>query len=271
MPFSSIEISSYGGQPTLLFEFTRDTKVWRYTAADRDVVFGGNTFKAVPISCGEIAQTGDSQTDEVTIIMPANEGMPALFVEVPPVDRIRARVLRFHRDDSDFGIRYVGYVDRVRRITPLRAEVKCKTLDATLRRSGARLTWQRSCPHVLYGSGCGVNKAGYAVAGTVSSLTGATLSASALAAFAAGYFTGGLIEWIVETDVRMWRTITSHDGSSATLLGGTYGLDVGMNFTVYPGCNRTAEECNDRFNNLSRFGGIRHLPQRSPFDGNPVF
>lgn len=271
MAFSIRELSNYLGKPTLLFDFVRDTKTWRYTSADRDIVFGGNTYTALPITCSEINQTGDSQADEVSIMMPATEEMPTLFVSVPPVDRVKVTVRRYHKDDADAAIRYVGYVDRVKRVTPLKAELKCKTLDATLRRAGARLTWQRSCPHALYSRPCGVVRASYAAAGTATAVAGINLSATVLGTFTAGYFYGGYVEWETEPNVRMWRAITGHAGNTVALLGGTFGLEVGDTFTAYPGCARTAEECNAKFNNLPNFGGIRHLPQRSPFDGNPVF
>jgi uncharacterized phage protein (TIGR02218 family) len=271
MTFLIRELSNYLGKPTLLYDFTRDTKTWRYTSADRDIILGANTYTALPIKCSEINQTGDSQSDEVTITMPAAEEMPSLFVSVPPVDRVKVTVRRYHKDDADSAIRYVGYVDRVKRITPLKAELKCKTLDATLRRAGARLMWQRTCPHALYSRPCGVNRASYAVAATATAVSGVNLSATALGSSVDGHFYGGYIEWATAPDIRMWRAITGHAGNTVSLLGGTFGLEVGDTFTAYPGCARNAETCNDKFNNLPNFGGIRHLPQRSPFDGNPVF
>lgn len=271
MVFAFMDIANYAGRPTLLVDFERGLKVWRYTAADRNVTFNSNVYTAVPLSIGEISQTGDTQADEVTITMPANEEMPALFVNVPPANRVRVTVRRFHQGDTDAGIRYVGYVDRVRRITPLKAEVKCKALAATLRRSGARLSWQRSCPHVLYDGQCGVNKAAFAASGTVAALDSQNLIVNALGAYANDYFSGGMIEWEIEPGVQSWRTITGHVSTGITVLGGTYGFEVGNVVTVYPGCQRTAEECDVKFNNLSRFGGIRHLPQKSPFNGDPVF
>lgn len=271
MLFDLAEVSNYAGRPTYLFEFGRGAQTFRYAAADRDVIVDGNTYTAAAISCSAIRQTGDTQSDEFTITLPTSLTVVSDFVLVPPSERVTAVVKRYHRDGDDAVVRYSGFVDRIKRVSTAKSEVICKALTATFRRAGVRLPWQRQCPHALYDVSCRVNKAAYATSAVVSSKDGINVTASGLAAAGAGRLTGGFIEWTTADGIKAWRAITAHDTTTIALLGGTTGLDVGDTIVAYPGCPHTAEGCNTLFNNLPNFGGFRHLPSKSPFDGDPVF
>ncbi len=269
--FSIQEIANYLGRATFLATFTRGGQVWTYTSADRDVSLGGRIYKAIAMKVGPVNQGDDVQSDEVTIEMPADTPLVSWHILVPPTEEVTVQVARYHRNGDDAVVRFSGRVDRVKRVSPLKAEVKCKTLLASFMRGGARLTWQRECGHALYGPGCGVNKALHAVAGTVATLNSSAITADALASLADGRFNGGFIEWDFQPAMRARRAITSHAGTFAALLGGTYGMSVGTPFIAYPGCPRNPAGCNDLYNNLPNYGGFHHMPSKSPFDGDPVF
>lgn len=269
--FSAQEISNFFGRPTYLLAVTRDSKTWAYTSADRDITHGGRVYEAVPLRVGTINRAGDSQSDELTIEIPSDVGAVTTHVAVPPTERVQVVLSRYHRGGTDAAVRFVGQVDRIRRVTPIRAEMKCKSLLATYARSGARLSWQRGCTHALYDAGCKVNKDAYGVAGTVAAKDPTSFSATSLASLADGRFQGGYVEWTFEPGLRARRAITGHFSTAVSLLGGTYGLDVGMPFVAYPGCPRDPISCQTFYNNLSNYGGVPHLPSKSPFNGDPVF
>lgn len=269
--FNLQEISNFLGRPAFLVTFTRGGQVWTYTNADRDVTLGSRVYKAIPLKVSTINQSDDVQSDEVTIDMPADLPMISWHILVPPTEQVTVSVARYHRDGDNAVVRFVGQVDRVRRVTSLKAEVKCKTLLASFMRSGARLTWQRECGHMLYGPGCEVNKALHAVPGVVSAVDPVNVTAAELSTLADGRFLGGFIEWDFQPAMVARRAISAHSSTVVALLGGTYGIEVGMPFTAYPGCPRDAESCDVLYNNLSRFGGFRHMPSKSPFNGEPVF
>lgn len=268
--FSVREISSWLGRPTLLIDFTRGETVWRYTAADRDITINDETFTAKPVSVSAIRKTGDSQTDELTITVPSSLNFISTFEAVPPADRVTARVMRYHQGDTDYAVRWVGFVNRVRRTGRATSEVKCGSLISTLRRGGARLTWQRQCPHMVYDSECKVSKGLFAVYGEVTSMDAININVAEYAVLPAGRLRGGFVTWTTAEGLQAWRSISEHSGTTIALIGGTRGIEVGTAMTAYPGCPRSIEGCAS-FNNVPNFGGIRHLPDRSPFDGNPVF
>jgi len=54
-----------------------------------------------------------------------------------------------------------------------------------------------------------------------------------------------------------------------------YGMSYGMIYgsltvTLYPGCPRDRQTCNDRFNNLENYGGFDWIPSRNPFNGSSI-
>ena len=56
-----------------------------------------------------------------------------------------------------------------------------------------------------------------------------------------------------------------------TIMGGTQKISVGTLITVYPGCDGQVKTCRDKFNNVLNFGGIPHMPNKSPYDGSRIF
>ena len=220
MAFSIQEIANYLGRPSYLVTFRRGNKTWTHTNADRDISFGGRTYFATPMRVGAINRTGDPQADEFTIELPANLDMVVKHILIPPTERVDVTLARYHKGDDSAAVRFSGQVDRVKRVSPIKAEVKCKTLLATMARSGARLTWQRGCTHALYDVGCKVNKAAFEVVGTFESVSGADVQSSALGALADGRFVGGYIEWEPEPSIVARRAITGHVGRPAAAASG---------------------------------------------------
>ncbi len=269
MSFALFEIANYGSQPITLFEFVRGSTTYRYTGADRDIVVGGQTYSARPLSHGDIRYTGEAQTDEVVISAPASLPLAVDFSAVPPQQRVSVVIKRYHVGDTP-AVRWAGFVDRVNRGSKAKVNIICKSLLGGMRQNGARLIWQRQCPHVIYGPGCKVSKGAYGVSAVVESMNGNAITAAGLAAAGEGRLAGGFIEWTTTAGFPAWRAVSEHGTNWLSLLGGTRGLDVGSTVMAYRGCSRTPDGC-AAFDNGARYGGFRHLPGKSPFDGNPVF
>ena len=102
------------------------------------------------------------------------------------------------------------------------------------------------------------------------------------AGYPAGFFTSGMIEAPDGT----LRFITGHSGSTLTLIrpleslnsffakngyGEGYGYGYGgLVIRIYPGCDRTKETCQSKFNNLNNYGGFPFIPLKNPFGGSSI-
>ena len=177
--------------------------------------------------------------------------------------------MRKHASDAEVTIFFAGKIDNVKRERDSnKAVVLCGA--GKKRRSGLRLTWSRTCPHIVYDGQCRASMATFGVAATIGSVSGNGFTVSAAPNGTVGYFDGGMLAWDADGNGTMeYRAIESGSSTTAfTIFGRADGLSAGMNVTMYPGCNRTAQTCQDKFNNLVNYGGIEQMPGESPYGQN---
>jgi hypothetical protein len=274
MAFSDNEISTELGDPVALYEFRYGNTYWRYCTSDEDVIGIGAppvNWTAKAITDEGVTQGGSDQND-LQIIMPAALPVPQLFREGQPSGKLWLTVRRYHLGDgaAETPIQWMGTVVNSKLEDAATSRLYCRNLGGTFDRAGLRLSWMRNCPHPLYGVGCFVDKALHAYAREVATLTGNSFTCTAHAEPVEGSFSGGFVEWDRGDGSMERRAIERQIGNDFRILGRTNGMEVGMDITVYPGCPHDTNGCK-RFNNLPNYGGIPHLPGKSPFDGTPVF
>lgn len=287
MSFEDLEISLDSGQPAFLFAFSREGRTWRYTNVSRDIVYGGNTYTATPIVDGGITQESGTSSDEYRLTVPASIPLCVYLDAVNTSFPITLFVYKVHLEmgaggqynEPDAGtakLMWAGNLVTVNRPSTSQREISLLTAASSLKRGGLRLSWGRNCPHMLYGRGCLVNKASFAtVMISPSIVNGVQIQSAALDALADGWFSGGFVEWEYEAGLIERTAVESHAGAVLTLLGTTQGMqhaiDNATTFTAYAGCDRTADTCHTKFNNILNNGGIEYLQGKSPFAGEPIF
>ncbi len=272
MNFDGIETSLASGKPIRLYLFERGASLrWAYTGPDRDITYQNVDYLRREISDDGIRQSGESSADALTITGPASLAVAQLYRGAPPSDEITLTIRDMHFGDTEALVSWSGSISDVNFPAVDRCEIVCESLAASLQRQGLRLAWQRNCPYALGDRNCKVDMEPLAVPGTVITLDGTTLSATAWAGYPDGWFAGGWVQWPVGGGEFDRRGIESHVGGVLGLLGGTAGLALNQVLTGYPGCSRTIQVCQDKFTNSDNYGGVYHLPGRSPFDGKPVF
>jgi uncharacterized phage protein (TIGR02218 family) len=271
MSFDTRERSLSDGQPIRLYTFSRGALRWLYCTADRDIPYQNQIFKALAISDDGIRQTGEASADAITITAPWNSHIAQQYRGMPPSSEITLTIGDLHYGETDAIVSWIGSISGVKWPAPDRCEITCQSLTASFDRPGLNLTFQRSCPHSLFDRNCRVNRDLYKTLTTVQSVTGAAISSGAFASFPDDYFSGGFIEWAIGSGEIERRGVEKHTGSDLTLLGGTDGVSLGLSVTVFPGCPQIMAICDSRFNNKDNYGGIRHMPGKSPFHGDPIF
>lgn len=126
-----------------------------------------------------------------------------------------------------------------------------------------RNVYQASCLNTLYDGACALNKASYAVSGSVVSGSSASMFSTSLGA-ATGYYNLGMLKFTSGANEGVSRTIK-------TWVNGTTGTlsfiepfpnppQAGDTFTIYPGCNKTKVTCQSKFSNLANFRGMPFIP-----------
>jgi uncharacterized phage protein (TIGR02218 family) len=279
--FAPLEQSNDAGQPISLYLFRWGNSQWGYTSADRELLVDSVTYAPIPISDDGLQQ-GPIGQKEFTVHMPTalpgSDGAPvdipvvALFRSTPPSEPVFLTVRKKQFADAEAVIHWIGKVGNVVRTEGgSQADITCR--NPGLKRTGLRLTWARICPHFLFDSGCALAKADFAITRNVTAVTGNSFTLDGADLAATPYYNGGFIEWDADGLGTLERR-----GIEATLgvnqyqlFGRADGITVGMAVTIYPGCDGSAQTCDEKFNNLVNYGGVDFMPGKSPFDGHQVF
>lgn len=245
MTFEAIEKSARGGKPAQMFVFTRQSLVWRYARADRDITLDEKKYLAVAIKRSEIKQTMERNKDRVTITIPyaRNPNAARKPVTQPlgdnwstsiPSDPIYVMCLATHLNDPDQEV-VVEWMGRVTapKLTDTTIELTCEPSTSVdrARQQGAR--WQRTCWKTVYSTGargCNLVPGPIAATGKLSNVTGNDITASQFGP-KQRTFVGGTAEWM-DGETPRSANITAASDTTLTLDDVT-GLVSGVKVTAY--------------------------------------
>jgi len=114
-------------------------------------------------------------------------------------------------------------------------------------------------------SRCGLVKASYQVAGTVTGVTSTKIFTDSGLGQADHYFKYGTIEFSTGDNADLTREVKDFGSGLVTcLFDFPYTIQVGDTFVAIPGCSGSSTDCKTKFasNNIVNFRGEPHLPGR---------
>lgn len=127
-------------------------------------------------------------------------------------------------------------------------------------------TFSPGCKKVFGGQefgGCKKDLASITVTGALTSVTSATVIVDSSRAEAADWFAMGHISFTSGANAGLAPIkIKSYaSGGTITLYDAPYyPLEVGVTYSLVPGCRKRLEDCRDKWNNVLRFGGDPWVP-----------
>lgn len=276
--FETIERSRFLGRPVRLFIFRRQGLTWRFASGDRDVVVGAHTYLAAQIDRGEIRQTAERAKDKLKITFaylvnpaapefPVTQSLGDVWRPYIPSDAVSVTCLATHYGDTDPPVvEWMGVVTGPS-FTDVECELTCEPgVGGEARNQGGK--WQRGCWKTVFSTGirgCNLDPATVQVEGTLSAVSGLTLTS---AAFASSPFNlrGGTITWTRDDGVVEERPVMAHSGSTIQVLYGGVGLELMRAFVALPGCPGNWAAC-EAFDNTVNYGGAIYKPVKNPHEG----
>ncbi len=272
MTFSTIETSAESRRPVEIYTFQRDFSAFRYTSADRDITLGEFTYAAKPISRSSIEQSSEMQRRAIKLTVPRDLEVADMYRISPPSSVVTCLIQQFHYGDTDARVVWSGRILGVE-WDGSTALLTMEPVYTAMRRVGLRRAYQKQCPHVLFSPACGANAAAYLAYGPATAISGLTISITAAATQANGYWTGGYIEYPIEDGLVERRFITGHAGSTLTLSSPATGAAEGVLVNIYPGCDHALTTCDGKFSNSVNYGGMPYFTRKNPFGGidGPVY
>lgn len=270
MTYSTAESSYQGGAPVELYTFACGASRYYYTSADEDQLVDLVTYRAAPIVRGDIEQTSEVAKLSLRLTVARDFPVADLYRVSPPSEVVTLSLSRLHRGDGDKAVVWMGRVLNAE-WAGHQATLVCESVYTSIKRTGLRRQYQRSCPHVLYSVPCGVAAASYREDVPVYAVSGTTIECLAFAAKPAGYYSGGFIEYQTPAGLTERRAIRDHTGQAITVTHQIPGLAPGATITAYPGCDHTTATCQVKFANILNYGGAPYIPQKNPFGGSSLY
>lgn len=275
MTFDAREQSEQDAAPVELYEFYYGNTVYRYTSSESAVTVDSENYTSEPIKRSSIAISIEQPRMALRLEVRRNHPIADLFRITPPLEPVGLIVKRYHRDDNDVGVVWVGRVLNCGWNETTTAQLNCEPASISVNRNGLGRYIQVPCPYALFNpNDCKANKTLFAHATTVSSVSGLTITVGSLGAYS---YPGGWAEWTSPDSpdsppVMQRRLITGVAGLVLTL-NRAFPSEVGATdaIVLYPGCDHTIATCNDVFNNKLNFGGFIGMPKKNPFNGAPVY
>ncbi|MQQ09112.1 DUF2163 domain-containing protein [Epibacterium sp. SM1979] len=250
------------------FRITRaDETVMGFTDHDADISFDGVTYSAeAALSASEAASTLGFAPDEM-------EAHGALSHQaITEADLIAGRFdgaavevwdvdWRNTATRALLGRYTVGEVERGG--VAFRAELR--SLAASLDRPEGRVHTTLCDVRRLGDGRCGLDLTAWQATATVVSVDGLEVWVSGLDEFNPGFFDKGTVEWLTGGNAGSAGDIRATLDSAGSLVLSLWRapaatIAIGDTLTVTAGCNRTADTCRNRFNNLVNFRGFPHMP-----------
>jgi hypothetical protein len=259
--------------------------VFRYTSAQQDLTYDGETWAAVAISREEVEISADiAAAKSIQIRMPIATPFAQLFTRHPPRQPTECTIYRGTVEPGGVAVTEVeALATGVLISSGCEGRVASFELSGrlqTLARTGPRGLYSAVCRHALYSRGCGVDVGDFLETAYVETLTPATKRVDILLPLASAhdpqYFRGGFLRvgsdgdpvLIVDQPIRVGPTASGSSRYELTLAHWSEALlGEPEEVQVAPGCEFTAAICASRFDNLPNFGGFPTLTStlRSPF------
>lgn len=279
MSYSTREASIQDGAPIFLYEFVQGAQTWRYTSAPIAYTYGGYDWTPSALSHSEVSQSNEMAKDGISLKFPRTDAFASQFLGYAPDLVTSVTLRRGHSDDGEFVVYWRGRVAGSK-ATGAVISIDCESIFTSLRRSGLRARYQKTCRHALYARGCTLDPEDFALPALVPAVSATSVTVPDAALQPNGWYLGGMLR----AEDGSLRLITGHVGSQLTLsrpirflsetltgYGNNYGNYYGgMAVLIYPGCDRVRSTCDAKFANLDNFGGFPWIPSKNPFGGSSI-
>lgn len=271
MTYEATETSIRSGSPIELYEFGSQYNRYLYTSYHSNIISGADTFVAEALSRNEILIEDEINKANITITIPFDTEIAQLFAIQPPPNPVTVAIYRYHGTDS-ISNKVLYWSGRIlsTKWKVHTVELICESIYTSIQRQGLTRTYQRACPYVLYTYPCTAVAGNFVLIGPATTVSGNVITMASIVE-ATGYYNGGYLEYSKLGSLIEFRTIISQVGTTLTLSYNIPGLADGDEIKIYPGCNRTIDHCNNKFNVGEDYGGFPYVPSINPFSGGMLF
>lgn len=270
MTYTAKEQSEIEGSPAELYEFKLGGTVFRFTSQSEAVTFGGFVYLPATIKRNSPKLSTERSSLQLLVTVPTRSAIAQEFVALVPTSRMSLTIFRQHRTDTptpETITWWKGFVTGAKFKDEV-TELICEPIQALFAREIPRASYSGLCNHVLYDTGCRVDRLTFSdnVDVTSISTSGDELVLDSLSTARPAdttFYTGGFVERS-NGDKRLILEYTFATDTVRILLP-FENLVVGETVVARAGCAHDIVTCRDKFNIVPNFGGFPWSPESNPF------
>lgn len=281
MSWANVNKLLFGARPIWLVQVIVDGVIYRRTTRSSDYT----SENGVPSSAfvGQVTWSAKDSVNIKSIKSSTSLGKNGANISVNRAGEIGQAIIH-SSDDADISItiwqgfendpdnEFITYFDgTVMQFKPTFKNVTCvcNTAEGIFSNKAIAKVVQVSCPYEVFSGGCGIDPTAYEISANVTAREGLTLTVPAAAAYANGYFAGGVVVFS-----SVYTTIDRHAGNKITLFKHNAALSHALqsapaDITLLPGCKKNIGYCRNVFNNEKNYGGFHHM-NTNPYDGGGI-
>lgn len=245
-----------------LYDFEILGAHYRYTSYQRDVEYGGEIYIATAgLKRSDWSNEGELKPVQLKISLVLNS-LFSQFVSNYPLPKINLTLTRVFLSDLSAAFKlFDGELISIV-ITNTGAELTCEAASFLYSSLVPKFVHQAHCNHNLFDAGCALDEFVFRVVASGVIVVGSSVQHAVFDTYADGYFNWGY----VKTVEGLFRLITNHVGDTLSLQSSfpATSLQTGGTVTAWPGCLKSKEVCQTKFNNFSNFLGFPFIPSHNP-------
>lgn len=244
-----------------LFVIQAGGLTYRFTSSESSITTGGVTYQAGTIEKKEVNKESDLSLAELEITFPASSE----FIQYVSYSVITSVFVDIYLYSEEEDYTFLDFSGKMKKVLVTSQNMAVITLqEENLNIKLPLFTIQAGCNHMLVDSYCGLTKNDYKSTKTIIDMTSEITLEIDLSGESATYYVGGILEFTDTDGLLHVRFITEVSVDILKIHSRIPGLKKTDNVDLYPGCNKTASECRDKFNNFENFLGFPYVPRKDP-------
>lgn len=240
------------------------TSVYRIASGDRDIIYNGFTFTAMPASRTELQINPLTAEFSLVLSLASEHPFARRYTAVGGVPPQQVTVIGRRKQLNSGDVQQ--FLDGVVASAAFEGSLfKLSIQDRVkyaLDRQVPSVLVDSICANVLYDSWCGVNSNTVLQNAVVNTVYGRIIGVSTVGGNPDQWARGGLIAHLASGEV---QTIDDQSGLTITMQYPIAELKSGDSVAIFPGCDHTATTCRDKYSNISNFAGAPSRPTKNPF------
>lgn len=254
--------------PVEVYRFWNQYDEQRITSHDDEITFQGKVYEPAIVRRSGTRATPDNNVSTVKIDLDYLNPEIIYALGAAPLTITYVQITKVFRGDSNRleGIVYfIGVLGPIS-VQGVKASVTCYGIERLLRVTCPKWRYTPLCVHQVYDEGCGLDRKDF----TVSAYPTANADLTQFTAAEYGNYDNSYFQF---GHTRHFRSepvmIASHTGTTVITRFPVRFFEAGQELRIYPGCGKTMEECQTKFNNhlnaqYYRYWGFPHVPMDNP-------